>query len=255
MRILITNDDGVYAPGIRALAKKLEQIGEIIIAAPISEKSAVSHSLTISRPLFYKKIEVDGMKAYAIDGTPVDCVKLALDQLMIDPPDIVVSGINQGANTGINIFYSGTVAAALEASLLGFPSIAISLASYDSQDFEFAAETAENFAHYIQQVGLPPNVMININVPNRNRNEIKGFRITYQGNGRYEDSYEKRTTPNGSEYFWLSGKGFKWDQDIDADNYAVKNGWVSITPLKASLYDHDCSGELKQSLLEFTIEK
>ncbi len=235
MRVLITNDDGVRAPGIAALVREFTKFAEVVVAAPEIEQSGISHSITLRTPLFYDETEVGGIKAYSIRGYPADCVKLALDKLMSYEPDIVVSGINAGPNTGINVLYSGTVGAALEAALMGYPSVAVSLASYFPSDYGLAAETAVNIAKYRLKNDIPADIVLNVNVPNIESGAVQGIRWTFQGNGRFIDSYLHREDPRGKPYYWLHGKRAEKSSDLDEDDAAVASGWISVTPLKPNL--------------------
>ncbi len=246
MRILVTNDDGVRAPGLAALVAEFEPYHDLTIVAPASEMSAVSHSLTIRRPLQCDPCLIGNLEAIAVHGTPVDCVKLALDQFTADArPDCVVSGINQGPNTGINIFYSGTVAAAMEATLMGVPAIAVSLASFSSKVFDIAARVARHCAEMIHRQPLPPGVLLNVNVPSVPLSEIRGIRQTVQGAGRYRDSFIKRIDPAGNPYFWLTGNRIDSPLSADEDDQALSEHFISVTPLRSTLNAHE------HSLLDF----
>jgi 5'-nucleotidase len=233
--ILLTNDDGYQADGLRQLIHEFKHEAVLTVAAPMEERSGVGHALTIRQPLMVRESLFEGQKIYAVSGTPADCVKLALNKFCERTPDLVISGINQGPNTGINVFYSGTAAAALEACLLGIPSMAVSLASYHSKDFSAASNFAGKIAHLIMNKGIPSRVMINVNVPNLPFNEIKGIRLTVQGKGCYEDNYLERKDPRGRSYYWIDGE--QRDERIadGEDDDALRKGWVSVTPLYANL--------------------
>jgi 5'/3'-nucleotidase len=235
MRILLTNDDGISAPGLQTLAESFSDTDLLTIAAPSGDRSAVSHGITIARPIFVQDVPVQGIVGHAIDGTPADCVKLAVDRLMNDRPDIVISGINQGANTGINIFYSGTVAAALEATLMGIPAMAVSMASYTSTAFQFAATVAKFMVMSGTVASIPKGMMLNVNIPNLPENEIQGIRITKQGEGGYRDCYVEYKDPKGRPYYWLTGNKTDSEDNLDIDRHALRAGWISVTPLQSSL--------------------
>lgn len=235
MKILVTNDDGIHSPGIRTLIETLSGMGTVIVAAPSEEKSAASHALTISRPLFVKQIRISGVAGFAVDGTPADCIKLAVDKLMPERPDVVVSGINQGANTGINVFYSGTVAAALEATLMGIPAVAVSLASHQAQSFLFSAAFTRSLLGSQCMKSLPAGVFINVNIPNLPEDEIKGIRITRQGEARYSDCYIQQHDPDGRPFYWLTGTRIQGTEELNMDVHAVRAGYISMTPLRANL--------------------
>jgi 5'-nucleotidase len=235
MRILVTNDDGYQAEGLQQLVNALNDLGEITIVAPAQEMSGVSHGITIRTPLLVRKSQMLGFPLYVVSGTPADCVKLGITQLIPQKPDLVLSGINQGPNTGINIFYSGTVAAATEAALMGVPAIAVSLASFKSKDFTVAAEYARRISLFVFDSGLPKNILLNVNVPNLPLDQIKGIRYSVQGKGRYEDSYLERRDPRGESYFWLYGYKKVELQDPDEDDNVLADGYVAITPLRAEV--------------------
>jgi len=202
--ILVTNDDGIDSPGIFALAEAMKNIGEVVVAAPDRQQSAVGHALTVAQPLRITRFRRNEMKGHAINGTPADCVKLAISAILKRKPDLVVSGINHGQNTSVNILYSGTVSAATEGMLLGIPSIAISLASYDlGLDCSVAADYAKQAAINILKNPLPTGTLLNINVPAITKDEIKGTKITRHSNSCWDDFYEKRIDPFGIDYYWF----------------------------------------------------
>ncbi len=245
--ILVTNDDGIYAPGIKALKSALQEIGTVTVAAPLAEKSAVGHAITLSDPLRVQEVERDGaFFGYAVNGTPADCVKLGIRCLCEREPDLVVSGINLGPNTAVNIIYSGTVSAAAEVTIMGIPSIAVSIASFHKHEYKYAAEITVKTAKKVLENGLPAGTLLNINVPALPRKEIKGVRITRQGRGRYEEAYDKRVDPNQRVYYWLTGKKMILDSGTDVDDSAVMDNYVSITPVRYDLTDQKFLKELKQ---------
>ncbi len=246
LSILITNDDGIYAPGIWHLKEALNDLGQVIVVAPVAEKSAVGHAITLSDPLRVQEIDRQGrFFGYAVNGTPADCVKLGVHCLLKKKPDLVVSGINQGPNTAINIIYSGTVSAAAEGTIMGIPSLAVSLASFSKQEFSYAKKIARSMASKIIENGLPSGTLLNVNVPAVPESEIEGIEITRQGKGRYEESFDRRTDPNNRTYYWLTGKRMILDTDDDVDDIVVMHNKVSVTPIHYDLTNHHFSEELK----------
>ncbi len=245
--ILITNDDGIYATGIRYLKEALEPLGNVTVVAPVAEKSAVGHAITLSDPLRVQETTLDGrFFGYAVNGTPADCIKLGVHCLLEEKPALIVSGINQGPNTATNIIYSGTVSAAAEGTILGIPSMAISLASFTKPYFEVAAKIAHKLSQTILKNSLPAGTLLNVNVPAVEEKDIKGFRITRQGKGRYEESFDKRTDPNNRIYYWLTGKRMILDTDDNVDDLAVMHNYISITPIHYDLTDYRFFEELKK---------
>ncbi len=237
--ILISNDDGIHAPGINALAEEIRKIGDVVIVAPDKQQSAVGHAITMNSPLRVQKVEKHGaFFGYAVAGTPADAVKLAVRSLLPHPPDLVISGINHGSNTAISVIYSGTVSAATEGTILGIPSFAISLTTYDEADFSYAAAFARKLALKIMEQGLPKGTLLNVNVPPVAASEIKGIVITKQGKSVWNDEFESRRDPNDREYFWLKGDLLELDHDDDIDQRAVLNNKVSITPIHYDLTDY-----------------
>ncbi len=245
--ILITNDDGIYAPGILQLYKSLKEIGTVTVVAPLVEKSAVGHAITISDPLRVIEVERDGtFFGYAVNGTPADCVKLGIQCILEDKPDLVVSGINLGPNTATNIIYSGTVSAAAEAVIMGIPAMAVSLTSFTSKDFTYAGKIAVQLTKEILKNGLPEETLLNVNVPAVPESEINDIIITRQGKGRYQEAFDKRTDPNNRTYYWLTGKKMLLDKDSDVDDLAVMNKNVSITPIHYDLTHYAFLEELNK---------
>ncbi len=252
LNILITNDDGIHAAGIFALKKSLEKIANVLVVAPDSEKSAVGHAITLSDPLRVSEVEKDGgFFGYAVNGTPADCVKLGLRCLAKNTVDVVVSGINLGPNTAINIMYSGTVSAAAEAVIMGVPGLAISLNSFDIPEFEYSCLLARQLVHKIVANGLPQGTLLNVNVPPVKPGEIVDVVITRQGKGRYEEFFDKRVDPNNRTYYWLAGKRLNIDHEDDVDEVVVRQNKVSITPIRYDLTDIN----MLEKLSEWNIEK
>ena len=238
--ILVTNDDGIRSTGITTLAAALAPLGEVCVVAPDRERSAASHSLTLHRPLRMDKVD-DGV--FTIDGTPTDCVILALGGVLGRKPDLVVSGINKGANLGEDTIYSGTVSAAMEATLLNIPSIAVSLAARDNFDFSVAAAFSATLAKKVLAEGLPPDTLLNVNVPVGG--EAKGHRITRLGKRVYGDVVIKKVDPRGKNYYWIGGDLEKWEGGKDSDFQTIEDGIVSITPLHLDMTNYSSIDKLK----------
>ncbi len=249
-RFLLTNDDGIYARGLLALHRELVQDAECLIVAPEVEQSAVGHAITISRPLMVRKARKNGdFLGYAVLGTPADCVKIGVDELAGGPVDLVVSGINRGANVGINVLYSGTVSAATEAAILGVPSMAISLDTrHPDADFSAAARFARKMAAFICENPLP-NVALNVNVPALPEREIRGIAVARQGRARLMESFDKRTDPRDNTYYWLAGETELPSQEQgDTDAVALKRGMITVTPIHYDLTCHDRLEDLKSMI-------
>lgn len=245
-KILVTNDDGIYAPGIFALNNSMKEIGEAYVVAPDYERSAVGHAITLSDPLRVLEVDRNGeFFGWAVNGTPADCVKLASKAILDFKPDLVVSGINQGPNTAINVIYSGTVSAATEGTIMDIPSIAFSVTSFRKIDFSFAALVAKKISALVLKHGLPKGTLLNVNIPALPKEQIKGIKITRQGKGRYEEAFEKRIDPMNRTYYWLGGKRLFLDTDDDIDEVANQNQYVSITPLQYDLTNYKMLDELK----------
>lgn len=247
MRILVTNDDGISAPGLAALAAEMKKLGEVTVVAPASEMSAVGHAITLSDPLRVWPFQKNGKPfGYAVNGTPADCVKIACWALLKHQPkpDLLVSGINLGSNTGINTIYSGTVSAATEGAILRIPSFAISLATYEKPDFSFAAQFARKLGRIVVKRGLPQGIYLNVNVPAIPKEQIKGMAITRQGMALFEEKYEKRQDPHKRDYYWLTGKKVDIEKDPQVDDRAILNGKVSITPVHYDLTNYKFLDEL-----------
>ena len=243
--ILVTNDDGIYAPGIKALWGAMSELGDVTVVAPNRERSAVGHAITISDPLRVDEVRrSNGFKGFSVDGTPSDCVKIATQALLKEKPDIIVSGINLGSNTGTNIIYSGTVSAATEGTMLNIPSVAVSLNSFGESDFAGAKAAAKAVVSRVLEKGLPEKTFLNVNVPAIPEDEIKGYKITQQGNVAFRDRFEKRVDPKGRVYYWMTGQMIAPDEESHMDHNAVLDGYVSITPIHYRLTNHDFLDEL-----------
>lgn len=246
MLILITNDDGINAPGIKALARSLARVGRIAVVAPEKERSAIGHGITMHKPLRAIEVPWEGPveMALAVNGTPADCVKLALDALLDEQPALVVSGINLGANLGTDILYSGTVSGALEGCINGRPSLAVSLAGEGEVDYSFAADFTSHLAEVIIKRGLPTGTLLNLNIPCLPPGEIKGLAITRLGRRRYCNTITRRLDPRGRAYYWLAGEVEDLDQEPDTDIGALGQGRISITPLQLDLTNYSYQQEL-----------
>lgn len=238
--ILVTNDDGIYSRGILALFRAVQGLGERIVVAPETEKSAVGHAITLSDPIKVREVvREDGFSGYAVGGTPADCVKLAVKALLAKTPDLIVSGINRGANVGMSVLYSGTVSAATEGVLLGIPSMAVSLDAWTNLDFTYAAKVARQFAEKIFVHGLPVGTALNVNVPGIPEGEVRGIRLTRQGMSYYEENFDRREDPYQRTYYWMAGRMVKSGEDADCDDTALRNKFVSVTPLHYNLTHFD----------------
>ncbi len=240
MKILITNDDGIESAGIKVLAEEMKKIGDVTVVAPRSEQSAVGHAITMKIPLRVTEYFKDGeFFGYAVEGTPADCVKIGIRNIMKEPPDIVISGINHGSNTAINIIYSGTVSAAREAAIMDLPSIAVSITNHAAKNFNYAAKITKALSLLVLKYGLPNGTLLNVNVPDFPENQIAGIKLTRQGKSKWDDIYEERTDPYGKKYYWLTGNLIESDNDLDTDQFAIKNNYVSITPIHFDLTDYN----------------
>src|SRR6202165_2830124 len=234
--ILLTNDDGIYAQGILAAWQELRKIGDVEVVAPDAERSAVGHAITLLLPLRTKEVVRRNVRfGYAVNGMPADCVKIAIKAILPRPPDLVVSGINLGSNTGTNVIYSGTVSAATEARILGIPSIAVSLATFTQPDFTYAAKFTRKLALQVIARGLPDKTLLNVNIPNLPEEKIKGVAITRQGDSRVEERMENRANPRNQTYYWLDSTFKLQEMEEHADAKMVNEGYVSITPVSYDL--------------------
>ncbi len=253
MHVLLTNDDGIHARGLRALHAALSKVADCLIVAPQREQSAVGHAITLTRPLMVQQVRKnDGFSGFAVTGTPADCVKIGIKELSTVPVDLVVSGINLGPNVGIDVIYSGTVSAATEAAILGVPSLAVSLNTrkHDA-DFSFAARFAREMAVFVFEnrdflTGIP----LNVNIPALPESEINGTVVTKQGRAQLVETFEKREDPRGNVYYWLAGETFIPDRNetFDSDTYALRNGMITITPIHYDLTRYDVLPALKASV-------
>ncbi len=238
--ILIVNDDGITAPGIRALKEVAETIGEIIIVAPDSPQSGMGHAITLNKPLRLNKTNIfDNVSAYECSGTPSDCVKIAVNQILKRKPDLCISGINHGSNSSINILYSGTMSAAVEAALEGIPSIGFSLTDFDWEaDFTEAKIFIKKIIEQVLKNKLAENTLLNVNIPKKSKDPIKGIKICKQAFANWEEKFDKRKDPFNRSYYWLTGKFVNKDEGKDTDEWALANNYVSIVPVKFDLTAH-----------------
>jgi 5'-nucleotidase len=238
--ILITNDDGIVSPGIRALVEAVQKFGDVTVVAPDSPQSGMGHAITIHDPLRMQKVNVFGdIPAYQCSGTPVDCVKIAIDKILHRKPDLCLSGINHGSNASINVIYSGTMSAAMEAAIDGIPAIGFSLLDFSfDADFTASKVYVENIVRNIMNNGIPRDCLLNVNIPKLPLAEINGMRVCRQAVAKWEEEFNKRIDPNGKEYYWLTGNFVNNDQGEDTDIWALENGYVSIVPVQFDLTHH-----------------
>ncbi|MCS6771505.1 MAG: 5'/3'-nucleotidase SurE [Kiritimatiellae bacterium] len=240
MIILVSNDDGIFAPGIGALYQAVRDLGEVHVVAPHAEQSAVGHAITLYNPIKCKPVERDGhFFGYAVGGTPADCVKLAVYALLPRRPDLVVSGINLGPNAGISVIYSGTVSAATEGTIIGIPSVAISLATFTNPIWDTPARVARDLVPKIAKRGLPPETLLNVNVPNIPFEQLKGYRVTRMGRSRFVEVFHRRTDPRNNVYYWMDGDMELLGDGRGTDIRALEEGFVSLTPLWFDLTHHE----------------
>ena len=246
--ILVTNDDGISAPGIRTLISAMNEIGDVIVVAPDSPQSAMGHAITINSTLHCNEIKIDDgpQKEYSCSGTPADCVKLGINEILDRKPDICVSGVNHGSNSSINVIYSGTMSAAVEASIEGIPAIGFSLLDYSwNADFNSIKKYLIRITKKALEEGIHKGSALNINFPKLIENEIKGIKICRQANAYWVEKFDKRTNPQGKEYYWLTGEFINEDKGEDSDEWALANGYISIVPVKLDMTDHKNINTLK----------
>lgn len=242
MRVLVTNDDGLNSQGLHVLVETLAEMAEVYVAAPDRERSGTGHGITVFDPIMIKRVDgvAGAQMAWVVYGTPVDCVKLGISSLLPAAPDLVVSGINKGANLGWDVLYSGTVSAAMEGVIMGVPSIAVSLClEVAPDDYRFAARFTRAVCRQMEKDGFDRDTIININVPGIPRPEIKGMRVTRLGRRQYENLFEERKDPRGNIYYWMGGDVVEEDQEPDSDVTAVNQGFVSLTPIHFDLTNYE----------------
>jgi 5'-nucleotidase len=240
MRVLLTNDDGIHAAGLLALYRELHEDYEVSVVAPETEMSAVGHAITLSSPLRVKEVNKNGsFFGYGVSGTPADCVKIAVQELLERPPDVILSGINLGANVGVNVLYSGTVSAATEGAFLGIQSAALSLNTRKDPDYGFAARFSREVIRFMQENGLNRGTALNVNIPALPKDRITGVFITRQGVSRFQERFERRVDPRGNVYYWLSGETPVEETIPDADAKILRENGISITPVHYDLSSRD----------------
>ena len=253
MILLLSNDDGIFAEGIQVLAETLSKDEDITlyIVAPDHEQSAAGHAITMHRPLRAKSVKFrhnTALKGWSVNGTPADCVKLAVESLLPEKPDLVVSGINNGSNLGADIFYSGTVAAAIEGAILGIPALAVSLTDHKSPEYGYAADFTFRLIKTCRERNLPRGAVLNVNIPAKEKSEIAGVAVTRLGTRQYRNAFDKRIDPKGREYFWMAGEVQDvFEDEKDTDVAAIYNSYISITPLHFDLTDFGLLKELRGS--------
>ena len=239
--ILVTNDDSIVSPGIRTLIDVMKSIGNVVVVAPDSPQSAMGHAITINNTLHIDKVNLDSEleHEYSCSGTPVDCVKIAVNEILKRKPDLCVSGINHGSNSSINVIYSGTMSAAVEAGIEGIPAIGFSHLDYSWEtNFEPIRQYVKKITLEVLKKGLPEGVVLNVNFPKEKTGTIKGIKVCRQAKANWEEKFEKRTNPQGKEYYWLSGEFVNKDKGQDTDEWALENGYVSIVPVQFDLTAH-----------------
>lgn len=246
--ILVTNDDGITAPGIRTLIEIMNEIGEVCVVAPDSPQSGMGHAITVNNTLYCDKVSIDDsapQQEYSCSGTPVDCVKLATREILTKKPDLCVSGINHGSNSAINVIYSGTMSAAVEAGIEGIPAIGFSLLDYAMDaDFKPGKAFIKKIVLNVLKNGLPKGVVLNVNIPKLKEHEIRGIKVCRQANAHWLEEFDKRTNPMGRQYYWLSGKFINEDKGEDTDEWALQNGFISVVPTQFDLTAHHYIQEL-----------
>jgi 5'-nucleotidase len=245
MRILITNDDGILAPGLEALYHAVADLGQVDVVAPQDAQSGIGHAISVMTPLLVQRVHVNGVfHGWSVAGRPADCVKLAMVELLRERPDYVLSGINAGANAGVNVLYSGTIAGAIEGALFGVPSIAFSLELSDELDFHGAGRVARLIFEHVIASQPPPGTCLSVNIPALDRGWPKGARCCRQAPINWEEHYEKKIENEAQAIYWLNGTLPDHEQFPDSDLAAIRNGYVAITPLRADLTDHEQLGQV-----------
>ena len=246
--ILVTNDDGITAPGIRTLIRVMNTLGDVVVVAPDSPQSGMGHAITVNSTLHCKEEHIDDgpQKEYSTSGTPADCIKLAVHEILNRKPDLCVSGINHGSNSSINVIYSGTMSAAIEAGIEGIPAIGFSLLDYNwDVNFEPSEHYIKQVAQQVLKNGLPKGVVLNVNIPNLDVEEIKGVKVSRQAEANWIEEFDKRRSPHGQDYYWLSGKFMNLDEGKDTDEWALANNFVSVVPVQFDLTAYEFINTLK----------
>ena len=247
--ILVTNDDGITAPGIRHLIKIMKTIGEVVVVAPDRPQSGMGHAITISDNLYCDPVTIDKysqVKEFSCSGTPADCVKIGAQEILDRKPDLCVSGINHGSNSSINVIYSGTMSAAVEAGVEGIPAIGFSLLDYSMEaNFDHTTKFVKRITEQVIQNGLPKGVVLNVNFPKVSDENLKGVKVCRQANARWQEQFDKRQSPQGRDYYWLSGEFINQDEGRETDVEALEENYVSIVPVKFDLTAHEFVKDLK----------
>ncbi len=240
--ILITNDDGITAPGIRTLIQAMMPLGKVVVVAPDTPKSGMSHAITVNDVLYCDPVTVDktlDIEEFTCSGTPADCVKIAVNEVLERKPDLLVSGINHGSNASVNVIYSGTMSAAVEAGIMGIPAIGFSLLDFSHYaDFSHTVTTIQNLSRECLKYGMPQGVVLNVNFPKIDQGPFKGIKICRQANGKWMEQFDKRKSPWGKTYYWLSGTFAHSDKGEDTDQWALNHGYISVVPVKYDLTAH-----------------
>ncbi|MCB0431119.1 MAG: 5'/3'-nucleotidase SurE [Flavobacteriales bacterium] len=245
--ILVTNDDGIKAPGLRTLIRIMNEFGDVLVVAPDKPQSGMGHAITIHSPLRLQEVQINGHREYECSGTPVDCVKLAVNQLLHRKPDLCVSGINHGQNSSINVIYSGTMSAAVEGAIESIPSIGFSLLDHSvGADFSEAEDVVRQVVSQVLEHGLPEGTCLNVNIPRKSEEKLKGIKVCRQAMARYEEEFEERRDPMGIPYFWLTGVFRIQDHGEDTDEWALKNHYVSVVPVQFDMTSHHSISTLNQ---------
>ncbi len=245
--ILVTNDDGITAPGIRTLIKVMNTLGDVVVVAPDSPQSGMGHAITLDTTLHCNKELIDDspQKEYSTSGTPADCIKLAIHEIIGRTPDLVVSGINHGSNSSINVIYSGTMSAAIEAGIEGIPAIGFSVLDYNWEaDFKHVEAFVKTITTNVLENGLPKGIVLNVNFPKAGKAPIKGIKVCRQAKANWVEEFDKRQNPQGKDYYWLSGKFVNLDKGEDTDEWALEHGYASIVPVQFDLTAHHFIQEL-----------
>lgn len=247
--ILVVNDDGITAPGIRALIEAAEAIGEVVVVAPDSPQSGMGHAITLGKPLRLHSNDIfEPIKAFECSGTPVDCVKIAVNKVLKRKPDLCISGINHGSNSSINVIYSGTMSAAVEAALEGIPSIGFSLLDYNWEaDFSEAKTFATQIIKQVLKHGLADNTLLNVNIPAKSDEAVKGIKICRQAYAKWKEEFDERKDPHNRPYYWLTGKFINKDKGEDTDEYALANNFVSVVPVQFDLTAYQGINHINQN--------
>ena len=248
--ILVTNDDGVTAPGIKALVEAVKHLGKVVVVAPDKPQSGMGHAITIGHPLRMHVVHhFEDIEAYQCSGTPVDCVKLAVDKVLHRKPDICLSGINHGANHSINVIYSGTMSAALEASIESIPSVGFSLLDYSIEaDFTGAQKYAGILVEHLLKRKYDKHLCLNVNIPAVDISLLRGLKVCHQAYAKYEEKFDERIDPTGKKYYWLTGDFVNFDKGKDTDVWALKNNYVSVVPVQFDLTHYKLKAKLEQTL-------